>query len=71
MKKDDLRKVKITNQPYSSANNSINGYFHTFGDFPMPLDNGSYVPRSLAIVELEDGKVEKFEVKQIRFVDSF
>lgn len=71
MNRDNLRKVKYTKFPDGSGAHEHNAYFHRFGDFPYPTDDGRDFGVTKAIVEQEDGKVIVIDVKRLKFVEDF
>lgn len=64
---DKLRSVKIKKTPSSSYD--INGKFHGWGTKTHPLDNGLDLQVTVGIIELEDGKIDLFEPRNIHFID--
>lgn len=71
VRKEDLRKVKITEYEDGSGGYSINGYFHEFGKYSHLTDKDEVFHNTLAIVELENGQLEKLDVSRIMFVERF
>lgn len=70
MKKEDLRKAVLTQHSDGSGAYTIEVYFHKWGDFPMPTDDGRDIPRTLGIVELvSDGTIDAVLPKRIKFID--
>lgn len=63
----ELRKAKLSRHSDGSGEYVIEVTFHQFGDSPIPLDNGLYVPNTIAIVEHLDGRLEKVSIKRIKF----
>jgi hypothetical protein len=45
------------------------GYFHQWGSFAHPLDNGLSIPETAGIIEREDGSIEVVPPAYIRFIN--
>jgi hypothetical protein len=61
------RKAKLTTHEDGSGAYTIEVIFHKWGDRPIPQDNGTDVPNTVAIVELQDGTIKEVHPKRIRF----
>ncbi len=72
MKKEDLRKVKISKHHDGSGDHVTNGYFHEWATYPYISDSGTVVPETYAIIEIEkDGLVRNIQPNRLKFVDDF
>ena len=69
MKKEDLRKAKMTLHSDGSGDYTIDILFHGWGNLPIPQDNGIDIPATVAIVELQSGVIELVKPKRIKFID--
>ena len=70
VRKEDLRKVKISKFPDGSGDHNTNGYFHEWGKFSEDGGNGLF-QITLGIVELEEGIVKNYPSHRLKFVDNF
>jgi len=70
-KKEDLRKVTFTEYEDGSGKYVNCGYFHIWGTEAIPQDNGMDIPRTIAIVEMLNGKIQEIAPFRIKFVDEF
>jgi hypothetical protein len=70
MKKEELRKVKITQYDDGSGDYVTNGYFHKWIEERREGDTG-IVCENYGLIELEDGIIKGFRPFRIKFVDSF
>lgn len=64
---ENLRKAKITKHQDGSGEFATPVLFHKWGDKPLPLDNGLYVPNTVGIVELADGTIKEVYPNNIKF----
>jgi hypothetical protein len=70
IKKEDLRKVKISEYPDGSGDHITKGYFHEWAKYPYS-ENGSLVQDTAALIELENGKIGFYHPNRIIFIDKF
>lgn len=68
-KRDELRKVMLSKYEDGSGDFNIPGYFHSIGTVIGHSNNDTY-PLSVAIVELEDGKLVTVKIQRVQFVDN-
>lgn len=64
---ENLKKAMISKFPDGSGGFVTPVLFHKWGDKPFQLDNGSYVPNTVGIVQLEDGRVQEVTPSRIKF----
>jgi hypothetical protein len=64
--KNELRKVSFSKH---RADPEKLGYFHQWGSFAHPLDNGLSIPETAGIIEREDGSIEVVPPAYIRFIN--
>jgi hypothetical protein len=62
-----MKKAKITIHSDGSGEHSIDVNFHEWGVRLVPLDNGSFVNETVAIVEYADGKIDLVHPKRVKF----
>lgn len=63
----ELRKVLVKKSNVMGGPPTTPGYFHGWGTFVHPTDDGKDFPVTKAIVELEDGTMITCEVSQMKF----
>lgn len=70
IKKEDLRKVKVSKYDDGSGEHNINGYFHEWGLTIVYLDSKE-LQATCGIIELESGEVKMYSPKRLKFVEQF
>lgn len=71
IRKEDLRKVKISKYDDGSGDHVTNGYFHEWAKYPADTESG-YFQDTYALVELEeDGVVKNIRANRLKFVERF
>ena len=65
----ELRRIVIKKSNARPGTHDTAAYFHGWGTFAHPTDDGRDFPVTKAIVELEDGTMMTCEVTQIKFVN--
>ena len=70
MRKEDLRKVKISQYTDGSGDYVTNGYFHEWAKYPHTSESGT-VQDTYAIIEMEDGTVQNIIPIRLKFVVNF
>lgn len=72
MKRDDLRKVEFQYYQYNTGKSILSapliGYFHTWASESEESNNGSFGNYAVAIVECENGGIEKVRPEHIKFI---
>ena len=64
---ENLRGATITKHQDGSGGFVTPVKFHAWGNEALPLDNGSYIAITVAIVELEDGTTRAVAPNNIKF----
>lgn len=70
MQRRDLRKVKLSKYPDGSGEFVDNGYFHKWAEVAYETNDKTF-PVTVALIEMEDGKMKTFPAHRLRFVSSF
>jgi len=72
IKKEDLRKVKISKYDDGSGEHITNGYFHKWIEESEFSGQGELLNRNFGLVELADnGVISTFFPTRLKFVDNF
>ena len=70
MKKEELRKVKISKYEDGSGEHVTNGYFHKWIEETHDGDSG-LIKENFALIEMEDGLIKGIKPYRIKFVENF
>jgi|GEM_PF-3137990 len=70
MKKEELRKVKISKYEDGSGEHVTNGYFHKWINETHVGDSG-LINENYALIEMEIGVVRAIRPYRIKFVENF
>ena len=70
MKKEELRKVKISKYDNGSGDHITNGYFHKWIEESYVGEAG-LMNENYALIEMEDGKIKGIKPYRIKFVENF
>jgi hypothetical protein len=70
MKKEELRKVKISKHEDGSGEHITNGYFHKWIEETHVGDSG-LINENFALIEMEDGLIKGIRPYRIKFVENF